>query len=98
MAKTGTNKMTLFPGTPVETGTPFFSICIPQYNRTSFIIEALRVLAGQTFEHFEVCISDDCSPDGRQSELQQVLRDLNLRHVYWQQPTNVRYDENLRSA
>ena len=88
----------LFPVTSVENGTPFFSICIPQYNRTSFVIEALRVLAGQTFKNFEVCVSDDCSPDGRQSELQQALRDLSLRHVYRQQPTNVRYDGNLRSA
>ena len=91
--------MILCPGTSVENGTPFFSICIPQYNRTSFVIEALRALAGQSFKNFEVCVSGCyCSSDGRQSELQQALRDLNLRHVYRQQPTNVRYDENLRSA
>ena len=82
----------------VKNENPFFSICIPQYNRTSFVIEALRVLAGQTFKNFEVCVSDDCSTDGRQSELLQTLRDLNLRHVYRQQSTNVRYDGNLRSA
>ncbi|MDB9482187.1 glycosyltransferase, partial [Dolichospermum circinale CS-537/05] len=40
---------------------PFFSICIPQYNRTSFLIEACKVLAQQTFKNFEVCISDDQS-------------------------------------
>ena len=68
--------MILCPGTSVENGIPFFSICIPQYNRTSFVIEALRALAGQSFKNFEVCVSDDCSSDGRQSELQQALRTL----------------------
>ena len=26
---------------------PFFSVCVPQYDRTSFLIEALRVLSMQ---------------------------------------------------
>jgi glycosyltransferase involved in cell wall biosynthesis len=77
---------------------PFFSICIPQYNRTSFLIEALRVLSVQTFKDFEVCISDDCSPDGRQSEVEQALQEFGLRHVYYQQPRNLQYDGNLRGA
>jgi len=82
----------------MQNTTPFFSICIPQYNRTSFLIEALRVLTRQTFKDFEVCISDDCSTDGRQSELQQTLREFDLHHVYRRQPRNVRYDANLRAA
>lgn len=77
---------------------PFFSICIPQYNRTSFLIEALRVLAAQTFTDFEVCISDDCSTDGRQYELADVLESLQLRYVYLRQSVNLRYDGNLRAA
>ena len=47
---------------------PTFSICIPQYNRTSFLLEALKTLNEQDFKDFEVCISDDCSTDGRESE------------------------------
>src|SRR5271154_4674407 len=77
---------------------PFFSICIPQYNRTSFLIEACRILENQTFRDFEICISDDCSPDGRGEELQAFLRASGLRFVYRLQETNVRYDANLRSA
>ena len=48
---------------------PYFSICIPQHNRTSFLIEALRTLDRQTFRDFEVCISDDASTDGREADL-----------------------------
>ena len=30
---------------------PFFSICIPQHNRTSFLIEVCRSLDAQTFRN-----------------------------------------------
>jgi glycosyltransferase involved in cell wall biosynthesis len=77
---------------------PLFSICIPQYDRTSFLIEALRALSTQTFKDFEVCISDDCSPDGRGAEIQEALRQFGLPHVYYRQARNLRYDGNLRGA
>jgi hypothetical protein len=77
---------------------PFFSICIPQYNRTSFLIEACRHLKQQTCQDFEVCISDDCSTDGRSEELQQFLRESQIPFVYQRQETNRRYDGNLRNA
>jgi hypothetical protein len=77
---------------------PFFSICVPQYNRTSFLREACKVLQSQSCEDFELCISDDCSPDGRGEELQEFLRQLKLPFVYRRQERNLRYDANLRNA
>lgn len=77
---------------------PFFSVCIPQYNRTSFLIESLRALAGQTFANWEVCISDDCSTDGREHELLAELEALRAPYVYYRQPRNGRYDVNLRGS
>lgn len=77
---------------------PFFSVCIPQHNRTSFLLETLRSLAVQTFRDFECCISDDCSNDGRQAEVQAFLDASGFSFVYEVQPNNVRYDANLRSA
>ena len=77
---------------------PTFSICVPQFNRTSFFLEACRRLTRQTFDDFEVCVSDDCSTDGRSDELVEFLRSSGLRHVYYRQQTNVRYDANLRTA
>ena len=77
---------------------PFFSICVPQYNRTSFLIEACRVLCAQTYQDFEVCISDDCSTDGRAEELQAFLRASGLHFNYRRQEKNVRYDANLRAS
>lgn len=77
---------------------PFFSICIPQYNRTSHLIAACTSFLDQTFEDFEVCISDDCSTDGREADLRAFLDQSGLRYVYSRQPENLRYDGNLRAA
>lgn len=77
---------------------PFFSICIPQYNRTSFLIETLRSLINQTFKNFEVCISDDCSNEGREKDLINFLKQSELCFIYQRQKENRRYDANLRTS
>lgn len=76
----------------------FFSVCIPQYNRTSFLIEALKALMRQSFKNFEVCISDDVSNDGRHDELQTFLAGSGLKYTYVWQGTSLRYDANLRAS
>jgi len=81
-----------------EAPRPFFSICIPQYNRTSFLIAACRTLEMQTFRDFEVCISDDCSNDGREAELLDYLKSSGLAFTHRRREQNGRYDANLRSA
>ena len=72
-------------------GEPFFSICIPQYNRTSFLIEACRSFAAQSFRDFEICISDDCSTDGRAGELLDYLRSSGLAFVWEQRERNLHH-------
>ena len=91
------NAPTLETNRPAE-ARPFFSICIPQYNRTDFLIKACATFAAQTFRDFEVCISDDCSNDGKESTLLQYLRNSTLVFTYARTSTNLRYDGNLRSA
>lgn len=77
---------------------PYFSICFPQHNRTSFILEALRVLATQKFRDFEICIADDCSTDGREREIVDFLRESRLAFAYRKNERNLRYDGNLRAS
>ena len=77
---------------------PFFSICIPQYNRTDFLIAACESFASQKFRDFEVCISDDCSNDGKERLLLDHLGRLSLSFVYSRTQSNIRYDANLRNA
>lgn len=82
----------------MQSSRPFFSICIPQHNRTSFLIAALETFQAQNFKDFEVCISDDASTDGREAELQRFLQRSGLQHTLVRQPVNLRYDGNLRAA
>jgi glycosyltransferase involved in cell wall biosynthesis len=77
---------------------PFFSVCIPQHNRTSFIVEAISWLGKQTFRDFEICISDDCSTDGRESEVIEALRATGLPFTYKKTESNLRYDGNTRAS
>ena len=77
---------------------PLFSVCIPQHNRTSFVIEVCRSVAAQQFRDIELCISDDCSTDGRQQDLLDYLDASGLSFVYRRLERNGRYDVNLRSA
>jgi hypothetical protein len=83
----------LRPGRP-----PFFSVCIPQYNRSSFLVEAIGWLGRQTFRDFEICISDDRSTDGREEEVLAALRKTGVAFTYTKQEKNQRYDGNTRSA
>lgn len=77
---------------------PFFSICIPQFNRTDFLIAACASFAAQRYTDFELCISDDCSNDGRTEDLLGVLDEMALSHVFARTGKNLRYDGNLRNA
>lgn len=77
---------------------PQFSICIPQFNRTSFLIQACQSIEAQQNSTVEVCISDDRSTDGREPELLHYLESSGLSYVYQRQSENQRYDGNLRNA
>jgi glycosyltransferase involved in cell wall biosynthesis len=80
------------------TAAPFFSICVPQHNRTSFIVEAVRSIGRQQFRDCEICVSDDCSNDGREHEIRAALEASGLPFTFQRRVTNGRYDKNLRSA
>lgn len=79
-------------------GSPVFSICIPQFNRTSFLLAAIRSFAEQRFRDIEVCVSDGCSTDGRQQEVVEALRASGLPFVYRRSAVTLRYDANTRTA
>jgi len=45
---------------------PFFSVCIPTYNRSSYLKEAIESVLSQTYPEFELIIYDDGSTDDTQ--------------------------------
>lgn len=77
---------------------PFFSICVPQYNRTSFLLHALASYHHQTFRRFEICISDGHSTDGREAEVIEFLERAQMPYRYMRHEQKTPYDANLRSA
>jgi glycosyltransferase involved in cell wall biosynthesis len=77
---------------------PTFSICIPQHNRTSFFVRAIRSYADQTYRNFEICVSDGGSTDGRENEVIEALRATGLPFIYQKSHINLRYDPNTRTA
>lgn len=77
---------------------PFFSICVPQYERTDHFIAALGTFAAQRFRDFEVVVSDGGSGDGGIDRVRRELERLGLRHVFSVSPERLRYDANLRRA
>ena len=42
---------------------PLFSIVIPTYNRSELVQGAVRSILDQTFDDYEVVVSDNCSQD-----------------------------------
>jgi len=77
---------------------PLFSVCIPQYNRTSFLLNCLEYFLNQTVRDFELCISDGGSNDGRHAEVLELLTGSGLDFRCRRSEENLRYDANLRSS
>ncbi|OLE20830.1 MAG: hypothetical protein AUI36_34665 [Cyanobacteria bacterium 13_1_40CM_2_61_4] len=77
---------------------PLFSLCVPQYNRTSFLLSCLESFRTQTFQDFEICVSDGGSTDGRHQELADFLFDSKLSFSFIRHEQNLPYDANLRAS
>lgn len=60
--------------------TPLFSIVIPTYNRSDLVHGAVRSVLAQTFEDFEVVVSDNCSDD-ETGTVVRGFRDPRVRYV-----------------
>ncbi len=90
------SSVTLFERSRVDD--PVFSVCIPQFNRTSFLIRSLERFAEQTFQSLEICISDGASTDGRYEEIVEMLEGSNLSYRFRRSEKNLQYDPNLRAA
>lgn len=54
------------------------SICIPTYNRESYIIDAVRCSLNQTYKNIEVIVSDNKSQDGTVEMLKEI-KDSRLK-------------------
>lgn len=53
---------------------PFFSVCIPVYNRESTIYNTLCSVANQTFRDFEVIVVENGSKDNSRAEVERFFK------------------------
>jgi len=75
-----------------------FSICIPQHNRSRYLLAVLDSLRTQRYPHFEVVVSDDCSTDDTAEVVPAYLEASGMRYRFHRQERNLRYDANLRAS
>ena len=67
---------------------PRLSIGLPVYNGEEFLVESLESLLGQSYEDFELVISDNASTDGTAAICQRYAKqDSRIRYV--RQPHNI---------
>ena len=60
--------------------TPLFSIVIPTFNRSELFPYAVQSILKQTFQDFEIIVSDNCSDDDT-AEVAQRFADPRVRYV-----------------
>lgn len=70
------------------TTVPRLSVGLPVYNGEKYLAESLDALLGQTYENFELIISDNASTDGT-AEISQHYVEQDARVRYYRQPHNV---------
>ena len=77
-------------------GEPFLTVAIPHYKHPRHLEIVLASLFAQTFEDFEILVSDDCSPDDSAETIPPVLAESKCSFRYFLQSSNLGYDGNVR--
>jgi glycosyltransferase involved in cell wall biosynthesis len=67
---------------------PRLTVGLPVYNGASYVAESLDALLGQTFEDFELIISDNASTDDT-SDICRQYEKQDSRVSYYRQPRNI---------
>jgi glycosyltransferase involved in cell wall biosynthesis len=70
------------------TTVPKLSVGLPVYNGSAYVAESIEALLGQTFEDFELIISDNASTDDT-GDICRGYEKLDSRVRYFRQPRNV---------
>lgn len=79
-------------------GRPFFTVCIPAYNRAPLLVPLLESIAAQDFEDFEILICEDASREREaiaaacEQFRQRSARTLRLE----ENESNLGFDGNIR--
>jgi len=77
-------------------GEPFLTVAIPHYKHRRYLEGVLASLFEQTYQDFEIVVSDDCSPDDSSAVIPALLEKSGRPFRYYSQPANLGYDGNVR--
>ncbi|MCP4521842.1 MAG: glycosyltransferase family 2 protein [Cytophagales bacterium] len=61
--------------------TPIVSVIIPNYNHSNYLPERIESVLNQTYDHFEVILLDDCSPDNSAEILYKYQNHPKVSHI-----------------
>ena len=67
---------------PTKSRAPFFSVCLPTYNRAPYLATAIRSVLDQDFQDFELLICDNASTDNTRVVIES-FSNSRIRAVYW---------------
>lgn len=78
---------------------PFFSICIPAYNRAHHLKTLLDSIFSQDFESYEIVICEDLSRE--RPQIAEIAQEYSAKYPgklqYYENPVNLGYDANIRN-
>ncbi len=64
------------------------SVGLPTYNRPDCLKRALGIITAQTYQHLEIIVSDNASPDGRVKEVVDAYSRVDPRVKYFRREQN----------
>src|SRR5437868_3772069 len=79
--------------TPQAARVPFFSVCLPTYNRGHCLADAIRSTLEQDFQDFELLISDNASTDNTRAAIES-FGDPRIKAMYWPKLTPMYTNHN----
>lgn len=75
----------------------FVSIILPTFNRETLLVECIQSVLNQSYSDFELIISDDCSSDGTEIVVNELV-DLDSRIKYFKNSVRLGLPGNRNSA
>lgn len=70
----------------MSTQSPVVSVLVPTYNRSAYLQQAVASILAQSFVDFEIIITDNCSPDDTEEQMNKLS---DSRIVYVRNSTNI---------